>query len=237
MATFLVAHGAWSAAWAWKKMRPLMRALGHELIGPTHTGLGERAHLAGPSIDLSTHIADICGVIEMEDLRDFILIGHSYGGMVATGVVDRLGDRVRHLVYLDAFAPRDGESAFDLLPAAARERMIEQTESAGEGWRLPPNPLPPDTTPEDQAWIMPRRLAQPIATFRERLRLVRGEPTLPRTYIYCRKYGPGDAFRRFADRARAEPGWRLIEMDASHNPHITAPEALAGVLHGIAKQA
>ncbi|HEY4957919.1 MAG TPA: alpha/beta hydrolase, partial [Caldimonas sp.] len=89
MATFLVAHGAWSAGWAWKKMRPLLRARGHELFTPTHTGLGERSHLARPDIDLEAHIADILAVLHFEDLRDVVLIGHSYGGMVATGVADR----------------------------------------------------------------------------------------------------------------------------------------------------
>src|SRR5262249_7881771 len=89
MATFLVAHGAWSAGWAWKKMRPLMAARGHALFAPTCTGLGERAHLAHRDINLETHIADVLAVLEIEDLRDVILIGHSYGGMVATGVADR----------------------------------------------------------------------------------------------------------------------------------------------------
>ena len=105
MAVFVVAHGAWSAAWAWKKMRPLLRAAGHELWTPTYTGLGERAHLASPAIDLDTHIADVIGMLEMEDLRDVVLIAHSYGGMVATGVADRVRERIAQLVYLDAFVP------------------------------------------------------------------------------------------------------------------------------------
>ena len=91
--TFLVCHGAWSAGWAWKKMHPLMQAAGHRLVTPSYTGLGERAHLANPSIDLETHIADILNVINYEDLRDIVLLGHSYGGMVATGVADRARDR------------------------------------------------------------------------------------------------------------------------------------------------
>ena len=112
--TFLVCHGAWSAGWAWKKMHPLMQAAGHRLVTPTYTGLGERAHLANPSIDLETHIQDILNVIKYEDLRDIVLIGHSYGGMVATGVADRARDRVAQLIYLDAFVPDDGQSLLDL---------------------------------------------------------------------------------------------------------------------------
>ena len=116
MTVFVVAHGAWSAAWAWKKMRPLLAAAGHELWTPTYTGLGERAHLASPAIDLDTHIADVVGVLGMEDLREVVLIAHSYGGMVATGVADRARERIAQLIYLDAFVPRDGQSLFDLQP-------------------------------------------------------------------------------------------------------------------------
>jgi pimeloyl-ACP methyl ester carboxylesterase len=120
MATFLVAHGAWSAGWAWKKMRPLLRARGHELFTPTHTGLGERSHLASPEIDLETHIADILGVLQFEDLKGIVLIGHSYGGMVATGVADRARERVARLVYLDAHVPRTAKAFSTSTPTGGR---------------------------------------------------------------------------------------------------------------------
>jgi pimeloyl-ACP methyl ester carboxylesterase len=113
-ATFLVCHGAWSAGWAWKKLHPLMAACGHRLVAPTYTGLGERVHLANPSIDLETHVQDILNVIRYEDLRDIVLVGHSYGGMVATGVADRARDRISQLIYVDAFVPDDGQSLLDL---------------------------------------------------------------------------------------------------------------------------
>lgn len=119
----LVAHGAWSAGWTWKKMRPRLHALGHELFTPSYTGLGERRHLASRDVGLETRIADVCAVIAMEDLRDVILIGHSYGGVVATGVADRMATNVSRLVYLDAFVPRNGQSVFDLHPPEVRERM------------------------------------------------------------------------------------------------------------------
>jgi pimeloyl-ACP methyl ester carboxylesterase len=126
-ATFLVCHGAWSAGWAWKKMHPLMAEAGHRLVTPTYTGLGERAHLANPSIDLETHIQDILNVIKYEDLRDIVLVGHSYGGMVATGVADRARDRVTQLTYIDAFVPDDGQSLLDL----NRPRRIRRPTSHG----------------------------------------------------------------------------------------------------------
>src|SRR5205085_6029248 len=157
MATFLVAHGAWSAGWAWKKMRPLMRTAGHEFWTPTYTGLGERAHLARPEVDLDMHIQDVVAVLESEELNDVYLIGHSYGGMVATGVADRARARIKHLIYLDAFAPQDGQSAFDLQPPEQVAQRRAAARKDGDGWRLATGPMPPDTSAEDIAWATPRR--------------------------------------------------------------------------------
>lgn len=230
MTSFVVAHGAWSAGWAWKKMHPLLRAAGHELLTPSYTGLGERRHLADPAIDLECHVQDVLGVLEVEDLTDVVLVGHSYGGMVATAVADRARDRIARLVYLDAFVPEDGNSLFDLLPAAARADTEALAKAEGKGWLIPPNPVPSDTAEADIAWILPRRHPQPIATFQSPLRLVGGALTLPRAYIYCLRPVPGDVFRRFADHARHATGWRCHEIDASHSPQITAPEILRDVL-------
>ncbi len=231
MATFIVAHGAWSAGWTWKKMRPLMRAAGHELFTPSYTGIGERSHLAHRGIDLNAHIDDILNVLRFEDLNDVVLIGHSYGGMVATGVADRAPERIRHLVYLDAFAPRNGEAAMSLQPEAVRLRMADAVRTSGDGWRVPPNPMPPDTSEADVAWAMPKRVMQPVKTFQQPIELTGAVEKLPRSYIYCTRSGPGDVFRQFAQRAKTEPGWRYVEMDASHNPHITCPESLMAGLN------
>ena len=234
MATFVVAHGAWSAGWAWKKMRPLLRERGHELYTPTYTGLGERAHLASPDVGLDTHIRDVCGVLTMEDLRNVVLIGHSYGGMVATGVADRESERIKHVIYLDAFVPRDGQSIGDLQPPGVRDAMRAAAERDGDGWLVPPNPPPPDTSDEDRAWMAPRRLPQPLKALDEPIRLTGAVDRLPRTYIYCTRPMPGDGFRQFAQRARTETGWQYRESDSSHNPHVTAPDALAALLDEIA---
>src|SRR5450432_368402 len=205
-ATFLVCHGAWSAGWAWKKMHPLMNAAGHRLVAPTYTGLGEREHLANPSIDLETHIQDILNVIRYEDLRDIVLIGHSYGGMVATGVADR-----------------------------ARPRMQELAKS-GDGWRVPPNPTPPDTPQADLEWLTERSVNMPIKCFEMKLKLHGGALTLPRSYIYATRITPADTFGPFARMAKADPAWRYHEIDASHSPHVTAPEALMSLLQKIVEE-
>ena len=235
MATFVIAHGAWSAGWARKKLHPLMRALGHELVTPTYTGIGERSHLAHAGIDLNTHITDVLNMLHCEDLSDVILVGHSYGGMVATGVADRATERIAHLVYLDAFAPRHGDSVLSLQPGDIRARMREGARTLGDGWLVPANPLPPDTRPEDVAWSTPRRVMQPLKTFEQAIELTGAVNALPTSYIYCQKFGPGDVFRQCADRARSEAGWKYHEMDASHNPHITVPNELAALLDGISR--
>jgi pimeloyl-ACP methyl ester carboxylesterase len=170
--------------------------------------------------------------MEFEDLRDVVLVGHSYGGVVATGVADRLADRIAAVVYLDAFVPESGQCAFDLVPPAARAQMEEAARREGDGWRVPPSPLPPDTPAEDRAWAAPRRMPQPIGTLREPLELS-GRTLPPRAYIYCTRCGPGDAFRPYAERAR-QAGWPTFELDASHNPHITCPGELFALLQRFA---
>ncbi len=230
MASIVLAHGAWSAAWAWKKMRPLFRAAGHDFFSPTYTGLGERAHLARPEVDLSTHIEDVLAVLEFENLTDVTLLGHSYGGMVATGVADKARGRIARIVYIDAFAPNDGQSLFDLVGPKAEGNMRAGATKEGDGWRLPINPMPPDTAPEDVAWASPRRRPQPIRTFEQKLKLESKEPPPPRHYIYATRNGPGDVFRQFSTRAKSEAGWKSYELDCSHNPHITCPDALMALL-------
>ncbi|MGC1779432.1 MAG: alpha/beta hydrolase [Xanthobacteraceae bacterium] len=230
MATIVLAHGAWSAAWAWKKMRPLMAAAGHAFFVPTYTGLGERAHLASPDNDLETHIGDVLGVLTFEDLRDVVLIGHSYGGMVATGVAGRASERIAQLVYLDAFVPDDGESLADFWPEAERRRRMEALH-AGDGWRIAPNPVPPDTSAEDAAWVAEFRLPQSVKCFEQPLRL-HTKLTMPRSYIQCMRYAERGPFGLFAARAKAD-GWPVYELDASHSPNVTAPQALMAVLQEI----
>src|ERR1700704_3783106 len=114
MATFVLVHGAWFGGWCWQKVIPLLESAGHEVYAPTLTGLAERVSELSPEVGLETHIQDIAGLLEEKNLHDVILVGHSYGGVVITGVVDRVPQRIAHLIYLDTFAPRDGESMADI---------------------------------------------------------------------------------------------------------------------------
>ncbi len=145
MNTFVVVHGAWSAGWAWWRMHPLFLAARHRLLTPTCTGLGERSHLLGPCIDLHMHVDDVVRVIESENLNHVILVGHSYGGMVVTGVADRIPDRIQQLIYIDALLPESAECALDLMPQAQQAAIREDVKNRGFDWLIPPSPLPPDT--------------------------------------------------------------------------------------------
>ena len=225
MATFLICHGAWSGGWSWKKVRPLLRAAGHAVFTPTYTGLGERAHLAHPLVDLETHVQDVLAVIEAEDLSDVVLVAHSYGGMVGTGVADRVPRRIRHLIYLDAFVPADGQCLGDLVRGPGPSEPVA-------GWLVPPMPPAPDTSAEDLAWTTPRRRYHPARCFSQKVRLAAdaASPPFRRSYIHCTKKEAGDNFRQFADRFRGDRGWGFYELAASHSPNVTAPEALVGVL-------
>ena len=230
--TFLLCHGAWGGGFAWRKMHVLMQAARHQLLTPSYTGLGERSHLANPSIDLDTHIEDILNVIKYEDLRDIVLVGHSYGGMVATGVADRARDKVTQLIYIDAFVPGDGQSLFDLNESG--RASSQEAAKNGDGWRVPPMQTPPDTAPADIEWLSPRRGPMPIKCFETRLKLQNGPLTLPRSYIYATRITPADTFGQFARMTKSDPAWRYFEIDASHSPNVTAPEALMGLLQKIA---
>jgi hypothetical protein len=150
--------------------------------------------------------------------------------MVATGVADRARDKVRQLIYIDAFVPQDGQSLLDLYEVE-RPRMQELA-NTGDGWRVPPNPTPPDTSPADVEWLTARRVDMPIKCFETRLKLG-GALTLPRSYIYATRITPADTFGPFARQTKSDPAWSYYEIDASHSPNVIAPEALMALLQKI----
>lgn len=131
MATFVLVHGGWHGGWGWRRLTPLLREAGHEVFAPTLTGLGDRAHLRRLDTGLATHVADVAAVLELDDLHDVVLVGHSYAGMVITGVVQRCGERIRELVYFDAFVPAPGQSFFDLIGPERREAYLPLADEAG----------------------------------------------------------------------------------------------------------
>jgi pimeloyl-ACP methyl ester carboxylesterase len=233
MATFVVVHGAWGGAWSWNRfVVPLLRKAGHDVYPVTLTGLGERSHLATPDVDLETHIQDVVNVLFYEDLRDVILVGHSYGGNVITGVADRAPERLRQLVYLDAATPTDGQAPGDSFPG----RREELERLAREGSTNPPGPPPPDQPAEITEWARPRRVGHPVKTLLQPLKLTRGETTLPRAYVYCTVgKEPGSYQAQRAERVKDDPRWTYVELDTGHNLHYTAPEETVRILDELAR--
>ena len=221
-ATFVLVHGAWHGGWCWKKLVPLLRAAGHQVLTPTMTGLGERAHLLTADVDLETHVKDITAVIECDDLQRVVLVGHSYGGMVVTGVADRVASRVTRVVYLDAFLPDDGKALKDYAP-------VPRTRD--DGWRVPP-PGPPTswgvTDARDIAWMERRIGDQPLKTFTQPVTLSTASMTATKqAFIQCTK---APFFAEAAERAKRR-GFQYHELpSAGHDAMITKPTELASIL-------
>jgi pimeloyl-ACP methyl ester carboxylesterase len=237
MATYVLVHGGAHGGWCYRKVAPLLRGAGHEVSIPTLTGLGERSHLASPNVDLEMHIRDICAVLHYEDLRDVILVGHSYGGMVITGVADRASGRIGKLVYLDAANPVNGQSLVDvsgpiitgLRPAGKIVNGVELVLFPGT------EPLPHYgvTDPDDIAWMEQRLAPHPWKCFEQVLEL-KNEVALraiPDYHVVCTSTL---ATRDPKMMATARDGGRLWAIDSGHDLMITEPEAVADALLEVA---
>jgi len=207
----------------WSRLAQLLRAQGHEVFTPSMTGIGERVHLASPSVDLSTHVNDVLGTIEYERLSDFALVGHSYGGMVVSAVADRVAEKIRSLVYLDAFVPKDGQSLLDLARPEMREKLL-----ALQGWQVPPPGPQGITDPQELAWLQSRRNPQPLATMKEKVSL-KGNYKGKRAYIFCSGYSP-TTFAPFGAATKADKAWQYHELPTHHYPQISMPRELAAIL-------
>jgi pimeloyl-ACP methyl ester carboxylesterase len=237
MATYVLVHGGGGGGWIWGRMAPLLRAAGHEVHTPTLTGVGERAHLLRPDTDLETHIADIVSVLTYEDLRNVILVGHSYGGMVITGVADRASDRVGQLVFLDAAIPRDGESLVDLSPELmALARRDARVENGVEVVLGPDTEATREVGSQDaeiRAWKAGRQTPHPWITFAQPLRLSNEAELarIPRTNINCTwtlKMRPKELV------GRALTADRVFEIDTTHDLMVTEPARVAEMLLSLA---
>ena len=221
--TIVFVHGAWGGGWDYKTMEELLEQEGHTVFRPTLTGLGEREHLNGPDVNLDTHIQDIVNVLTFEELTDVMLVGHSYGGMVITGVAHRIPERIKHLVYLDAILPNDGESVFGLGDAESNAFLQQLADAEGEGWKIPPY------WPEKG-----RDMPHPMETFRQPISLGNPEAeAIPSTYILTIEQGAvSDGFSRYAERAK-ERGWAYHELITGHNAQRTMPNELANILSSV----
>lgn len=223
--TYVIVHGAWAGGWAFKEVDNLLTADGHKVYRPTLTGQGERVHLATTNTDLSTHIQDIVNVILYEDLHDIVLVGHSYGGMVITGVADRVPDRIKHLVYVDAFLPEDGESLNTSRGRGGRGGPGLITTNGFAILRgYNPNKPPPSEVPQPA-----KTLSEPISLKNPAAKKI------PTTYILAVAAGrqPQDAmFFFFYERAKAR-GWTALTMEGDHNVQWSHPKELVQLLEKV----
>ena len=243
MGNFLLVHGTSHGAWCWRRLSPLLRAAGHEVYTPTLTGLGASSHLL-PKIDritLATHIEDVSNTLFFEDLSEVVLVGHSYAGMVITGVAAKEPRRLAHLVYFDAYVPFEGESEMGLWPPEEQARVKAEI-AKGKRFR----PLPPDfpaflgiTDPELAEWVQERFTPHPISTYEDPP--PSGSPesaSIPRTYIHCTDEPVTAWMPRmevFASRARGL-GWNVHELASGHDAMLTHPKQLTDILLGIASK-
>ena len=230
--SYVLVHGAFHGGWCWRRVEQRLAAAGHTVFTPTQTGLGERRHLLAKSITMDVFVEDIVNVIEAEELENVYLVGHSFGGGAVSGVADRIPERLRHLVYLDAGIPEGGKSSFDRLPPDVREARIKASDETSGGLSIP---VPPASsfglkTAADVEWVQRRMTPHPLRTYQT-------APTLSNpvsngvqtTYIRCTDplYANVNSSAAYAKSRR---DWQYFEIKTGHDAMVTAPDELTALL-------
>ncbi|HKZ94227.1 MAG TPA: alpha/beta hydrolase [Candidatus Bathyarchaeia archaeon] len=231
MTTFVLVHGSFHGGWCWRFVAPMLRNLGHDVHTPTLTGIGAKSHLLHCGVDLNTHIEDVANLLFCEDLSRVTLVGHSYAGMVITGVAARMPERIAKLIYFDAYVPSDGQSEVDLWPPAASAGRMFVRPSESNEMRPPPSLSVfgiNDTKMAD--WVAARLVPQPMSTY------VQAPPAssptsraIPRAYIHCTSGPFLPMMARFAAKARSD-GWEVRELASGHDAMLTHPQELTNIL-------
>jgi pimeloyl-ACP methyl ester carboxylesterase len=243
MTTYVLVGGAWLGGWCWQPIARRLRDHGHDAYPVTLTGLGERAHLASSEVDLETHLTDVVNLVEFEDLHEIVLLGHSYAGLVVTGVADRISGRISQLVYLDTGPIPAGAALIEMFPPEARRQIERQVEVLGDGWRFP---MPPPEVlgtmgslegldEDDLALLRSRAVPQPFGTYTQPLRLENpAREELSRIGILC-SFSLDQVQEAISSddplfRELSGPNWRFIELPTGHWPMFSRPEDLAKLL-------
>jgi pimeloyl-ACP methyl ester carboxylesterase len=234
-ATFVLVHGAWSGGWCYHKVAARLRARGHSVFTPTLTGQGERTHLATGSLNLSLHIEDVLAVLHYEGLSNVVLAGHSYGGMVITGVADRAAERIAALAYLDAFLPEDGQSLFDINVPANTQRFIANAGTIG-GLAVPAPPAAFFNVNADDAARVDRLASpHPLGCFTEKIKLSGAHKTIAkRAYVHGTVLPRESPFKPFYERVKSDPAWSAHTLACGHHVMLDEPERVTDILAGLA---
>lgn len=234
--TFVLVHGAWHGGWCWVRVAELLRGAGHTVYTPTLTGLGERAHLISPLVNLDTHISDVINLIESEELNDVVLVGHSYAGIIISGVADRAPQRLKQLVYLDSLLLESGKSIFSTFPKDVVRARLQSIRETGGG--VGASGFPPTAfgvkNPADVAWVSRRMTPQPVGTYSQPLILAAPLGNgLPKTYVDC-TLEPMANLNPAKVMVRATPGWQVRTLSSGHDAMVTAPGPLSALLRELA---
>jgi pimeloyl-ACP methyl ester carboxylesterase len=234
MGTFVLVPGAWHGGWCYRDVAQTLRARGHTVFPVTLTGVGERFHLGSADTNLSTHIQDVAAVIAAEELENVIVVGHSYAGMVVSGIAERHPQYLRALVYVDALVPENEEMMFDLTSAEFRAMaMADARQSCGGYLVAPPSVEFLGVDAAHAAWVTRRLTAHPIGTATERLTLGATDRSIPRHYIACDSPSLSTTLLS-KERVRRDPSWTIHSLNASHEAIINCPGTVCDILHGIA---
>lgn len=216
MSTFVLVPGGWHGGWYFQELAEALRAHGHKAYTASLTGVGERRHLMRGDVNLDTHVDDIVHLLQSEQLADVVLLGHSYAGMVVSGVIDRIPERISTAIYVDACVPTDGQSCFDLVNDVLRKLFLEN--AANDGFSVPPKP-----------GLDPRATPHPLAAFLQRIRLKNGAPRMRRVYVYLSGWAESP-FTEVYRRLRSMPEWQTFELPVGHNVIAAAFDELLEIL-------
>ena len=231
--TFVLVHGAWHGGWCWRRVSDRLEKLGHKVFTPTLTGVGERSHLIGPNVNLSTHVTDIVNLIQWEDLSDIVLCGHSYGGMVISGVAEKMAAAIRSIVFLDAFVPENGDAVINLTGPMVQKALQGALEKGDLG--VPPRPAEAfGVNAADRAWVDAKCVPQPVGTFTEKMTLTGARERIgKKAYIRAASYAnPG--FDQALERLKNNAAWRTYGVPCGHDVMVDMPERLTEILLEVA---
>ena len=228
--TFVLVHGAWHGGWCWRRVSDLLEKKGHKVFTPTMTGLGERSHLLDPKVNLATHVTDIVNVIKWESLNDIVLVGHSYGGMIISGVAERMHEAIGSIVFLDAFVPENGEA---LVTLTARRQAIEELAQKGETSMKPVPAAVFQVNEKDRAWVDRMCTAHPLATLTDKITLTGARDRIAKK-SYIRATGYANAPFDAAQAKVKASGWRTYEVPCGHDVMVDMPERLTEILVEVA---
>ncbi|MGD1837651.1 MAG: alpha/beta fold hydrolase [Nitrososphaeraceae archaeon] len=232
MAIFVLVHGSWHGGWCWKKMLPYLRKYGHDIYFPTLTGLGEKSHIISKNISLDTHIQDVSQLIFYHDLKNVILVGHSYGGAVIRGVAEIIPKRIKRLVFLDACIPENNKTIFDIIPGLEKIFRKRLLKAQGRKWLVAP--YEPETwgvKNSDVEWVKERLTSMPWHTHDQPIKIKNSDARIiPKSYISCTK---SKESKFLAKKVKSKKEWDYHELDTGHDAMIIVPKDLAFVLNNL----